>query len=118
MSRAYVIFLTFFICVAFTVTPQGGRIGFLLSDHTVTAETYAYYLWEYAVKIVLFHVIHVESKTYVHFFRFMFWFQVADLADYILTYNDIWGYLGIFPISMNTVGAAIGGCFLLKEHLE
>lgn len=124
MSRAIFIYCTFFISVAFIATPIGPTWDPIwFSDHfapqyknfdlhALHVEDYFYYLFEHLLLIMLFHVIHVDSKSYLSFYRYMFWFQVADAIDYMATYNSVWTYVGTIPVSMNTLGCFIGLVFL------
>ncbi len=126
MNRAILVYLTFFISVAFLVTPRGPTWNPIwFSDyfasqypnfdlHAIHVEDYFYYLWEHLIMIVLTHIIHVDSVKYRLFFRYMFWFQVADAIDFIATYNSVWLKIGVVPVSMNTLGCACGFLFLIK----
>lgn len=99
--------------VVFLATSRGDIVTpFPFSSKTLHMENYVYFLWEHAVRIVLFHVIHVESRSYQTFFKFMFWWQVIDTIDYLLTYNDIWFNIYYIPASANTVGFFIGALIL------
>jgi hypothetical protein len=115
--KAFLVYITFFIGIVFTLTPEGPIWSpFLFSPRQVHVETYVYYLWEHAVKIVLLHVIHVESVKHRRFFAFMFWFQVFDTLDYMATYNEVWVYVWGVPTSANTVGFLLGALFLLHDY--
>ncbi len=119
MSRAVLVYMTFFISVAFLATPRGPMWQpIFFSDQVLHVEDYFYYLFEHAMLIVLFHIIHVDSKKYQLFFRYMFWFQVADTIDFCATYNSVWMTIGTFPVSMNTLGCCIGILFLFKDKIE
>jgi len=127
MSRAILVFLTFFISVAFLATPRGPTwdpiwfSDFFASQytnfdlHAIHVEDYFYYLFEHLLLILLFHIIHVDSKKYISFFQYMFWFQVADSIDFMATYNSVWLKIGVIPVSMNTLGCFIGFLFLVHN---
>lgn len=116
MSRAILIYLTFFISTVFLITPVGPVwTPFLFSSRQIYVETYTYYLFEHLLLIVIFHVIHVESTKYQMFFRYMFWFQVFDMLDYMATYNSVWIDIGV-PLSANTLGCLVGGLILAYEY--
>lgn len=119
MSRAILVFLTFFISVAFLATPRGPTwTPIWFSDKELHVEDYFYYLFEHLLLIVVFHIIHVDSKKYVSFFRYMFWFQVADAIDFMATYNSVWFKISVIPVSMNTLGCLTGFLFLLHNKLN
>jgi hypothetical protein len=100
-------------------TPQGVIFTpFLLSKQQVHIETYVYYLWEHGVKAVLFHVIRVDSKSYIKVYNFLFWFQVADTFDYMMTYNETWFTVHGIPITCNVFGSVIGAVVILKEYFS
>lgn len=117
MSRALLIYMVIFIGTAFMFTPFGPKIQpFLLSDRQLYAETYAYYLWQHLVLILLFHVVQVEANKFIQFYRCMFWWQVMDMVDYLLTYNDVWLKIDGQPVlTMNILGAVVCGWFLAKD---
>ncbi len=117
MNRAILVFCTFFISTAFMLTPIGPTwTPIWFSDKVLHVEDYFYYLWEHAVMIVLLHIIHVDSSKYMMFFRFMFWFQVADAIDFMATYNAVWMHIGVIPVSMNVLGCCCGFLFLVLKR--
>lgn len=116
MSKALLIFFTLIIGVVFIFTPKGIACSlFPFSDRVLHVESYAYYLWEHAIKIVFAHVVNVSATSYRLFFSAVFWYQVADAVDYLLTYNDVWFKIEWFPVSMNVVGCAVCGSILIFE---
>jgi hypothetical protein len=118
MSRAILVFLTFLLSVTFLMTPRGSTwTPIWFSDKELHVEDYFYYLWEHVIMIVLLHIIHVDSKKYLSFFRYMFWFQVADAIDFMATYNAIWFRIGVIPVSINTLGCLTGFIFLAHNKL-
>lgn len=118
MNRAFLIYLTFFMGLIFMVTPRGvSKDLFLFSDRVIFVEDWFYYLWEHAIKLVLFYIVYKESTEYLNFFYGMYLFQWVDLVDYVLTYNEVWVYIGLVPISANTLGFLGLGMILLHDHL-
>lgn len=118
MNRALLVYIVFFMGMVFMATPRGVQFDpFLLSDRVIHVEDWFYYLWEHIIKIVLFYIVWKESTEYLKFFQFMYWFQWVDLIDYVLLYNEVWFYVGIVPISANTVGFVTAGIVLFHDHI-
>lgn len=118
MNRAILVYITFVLGLVFLATPRGETFQpYLFSDRISHKEDYWYYLWEHACKIVLFKVIWDDSKEYQNFFKAMFWFQIIDTADYLLTYNEVWFHVIALPISANTVGFTALAGILLNDYL-
>lgn len=118
MNRAFLIYLAFFMGLIFLATPRGENFKpFLLIDRDIPKEDFAYYFWEHGIKIVLLHIIRSEAKEYRLFFNCIFWFQVIDLIDYWATYNSVWFWVGLFPVSCNTLGFVTLGLILFYDHL-
>ena len=116
MMRALLVLITLFISVVFLATSRGDKLTpFPFSDMAIHAETYVYYLCEHALLICLLHIIHVEAKSYQKFYQYIFWWQVFDTFDYLMTYNDIWFTVNAIPVSSNTAGFLFGALILSYE---
>lgn len=66
--------------------------------------------------LTLYGIIANESVKYRLFFWSVFWFQVVDVIDYILTDNETWFKVGSIPITNNSVGAVILAGILFYDY--
>lgn len=87
---------------------------FLFSDQQVTIQTHLYFFCEHVIIILLSYIIATEETRFKYPVRAFFWLQVADLVDYLLTYNSTWVNISGLPLSMNTLSIVIFGYVCLR----
>ena len=88
---------------------------FLFSDMKISGANFIYLVGERSVLIILAYIIVSESKEYDDALWVFFYLMVADLIDFILSYNSLWFSIGNFPVSMNIVKAFVFGGVILNE---
>lgn len=72
---------------------------FLFHDMEMAWQWYAYFTMEHVALIVLASLIPNLHRDNV--VKWFFILQVAQLADFWLTYNTTWFHIGLLPVSMN-----------------
>jgi len=85
---------------------------FPLSDDVIQFKTWFYFLAEHLVLIALSYVIAWEARKYVISCKVFFFIQVADLIDYLLTYNTAWFDL----VSFNIVAVLLFATSIVYEY--
>lgn len=78
---------------------------FPFSDQRIYRSTYVHFFFG---KIAMIWSIWLAAREFPKFVSVlvpMLTFAVGDFVDFLLTCNDVFGKLGIFPVSWNTVGA-------------
>lgn len=85
---------------------------FPLSDYVLPFKTWLYFVCEHLIFIMLAYVIAYEATQYKTQCKVFFWIQVADLADYLLTYNTNW----IGFINFNIVAVLIFATSIFYEY--
>lgn len=112
--RVFLLALSLIIGPLFMIIPDfshGGKYYdfFLLSDQTLTIQTWAYFLCQHVVLLLLSYLIasEVRASSLQKIAAVYFWIQVADTVDYLLTYNSVWARIGNVPLSMNTLGIIV-----------
>lgn len=85
---------------------------FILADTKLPFKTWFYFLSEHLVLIALSYVIAWEAKKYVLSCKVFFFIQVADLIDYLLTYNTAWFDL----VSFNIVAVLLFATSIVYEY--
>lgn len=115
MIRPALIFLSLVLGLVFLVLPTTEpKDFFLFSEMKLTFQTHVYFICEKLVLVILAYVISLMETKYPYSIRIFFWLTVADLTDYLLSYNSIWFTAGI-PISMNVLKCLIFGLTLFHE---
>ena len=94
----------FILQILFLKIIPGGRSApvidfFLLSSATCTWQEYVYYAFEHLAWCYAFYFMYNEITTVRRELKWFFWISVADMIDYLLTYNSTW----VGPISFNVV---------------
>lgn len=101
---------TFLLRFSFLGIPENGeRIVhdfFFLSDLRFTWQEYVYHLFE-SLWDVSFAFVVMKELTRLKFMPAFFFFFAGRLIEFVLTGNAIWFEWGWFPVSWNTVGAAL-----------
>lgn len=69
----------------------------------ISIENYIYYLNEYLILVVAFHIIKTEATRFSTYYRFVFLALIFDVVDYLLTFNTEWFYIGMMPVSANVI---------------
>lgn len=81
---------------------------FVFSDVALPFKTWVYFVGEHLVLIMLGYIIASEEKYYTVAAKTFFFIQIADLADYLLTYNSNWlGFISFNVISFIVFGSSI-----------
>lgn len=108
------LFVALVIGIAFNAVPSGIETiqMFPFADTAITFKTWLYFLCEHIVLIMLSYVIAYEAKEYKLQCKVFFWIQVADLADYLLTYNTNW----IGPLNFNIIAVLIFATSIFYEY--
>lgn len=88
------------------------------SEDTISIQAYVYFIFEHFQLMALCYIIAAEATVYRLSCQTFFWLQVADFADYLLSYNAIWFKLGLLPVSMNLIGVAVFGSVVLYERIK
>ncbi len=91
-------------------------IGFPFSPAKIRIQDYVYFFNESVIKIVLSYIIYAESIKYRFALWVFCWLMVADLFDFILTFNTVWYHIVWVPISMNTLSVVIFALSILKSY--
>lgn len=126
MSKLLLLYLTLILGLAFVVLPEwdGSFMNpdpFILFDFKIggiSYQTYIYMICEYFVSLILVGVIANEASEYRGALWVFFWLIVADLVDFLLTYNSVWFHYGSFPVSMNMVKVFVFGGVILNEWIQ
>lgn len=117
MSKLFLLYATILIGLVFMIIPNWYTPidFFLLSDTKISGASFVYFIGERSVLIILAYILAIEAKEFQNAMWVFYWLMVADLADFILTYNGIWFSFGHFPISMNILKATIFGFVIVNE---
>jgi len=116
MSKLILLGVVLLMGVLFAAVPVGdGKIGFVFVEGSIRVVDYIYFVMEHVIKIILCYVIYAEAVKYRTALFIFLWIQVADLADFCLTFNNPWFHVGIIPVTMNTVGIVIFTFAILND---
>lgn len=117
MSKLLLLYATLLVGLIFLIIPDWHTPHdfFLFSSMKLTGAMHIYFIGEKAILIVLAYIIAFEAKEYQKAVWVFFWLLVADLVDYLLSYNSVWLSIGNFPISMNIVKAFVFGFVIINE---
>lgn len=117
MSKLILLYSTLLVGLIFLIIPDWHTPHdfFLFSNMKLTGAMHIYFIGEKAILVVLAYIIVTEAKDYQNAIWVFFWLLVADLADYLLSYNSIWFSIGNFPVSMNIVKAFVFGGVIINE---
>lgn len=86
---------------------------FLLSEKTITLQSFWYYMYEHLGYVVVAIVFYIEIPKYkIAYLTFLF-VQVGDAIDFWVIYNDEWWVVNGVPITYNLVRIAIFGLSIL-----
>lgn len=80
---------------------------FPFSDQRIFRSTYVHFLFGKIATIWSLWLAAREIPKFVPVLVPMLTFAVIDFVDFLLTCNDIFWEVGIFPVSWNTVGAFV-----------
>jgi len=127
-----------FVCLVlglvYVAIPEGmtGDIGFLrimysqtVGDHYKGEISYLYkirlidwiyYVCEHVIRIVLAYIILSQSIKFRTALKIFLFIQVADLVDFMLTYNTGWFMVGTFIVSFNVVASIIFTVAIIYEY--
>lgn len=88
----------------------------------IALESYAYLIAEHLIKMIAFGLIAFEAYEYKRELWILFGLFVADLIDFLITYNSYWGRIHFkyfdVVVSMNTVSFAIFGLVILNAWIR
>lgn len=100
--------------VVYQSIPYDGALleMFPFSEDVIPFKTWFYFVCEHLVLIALSYVIAWEAKKYVFSCKVFFFIQVADLIDYLLTYNTTWFNI----ISFNVVSVLLFATSIVYEY--
>lgn len=117
MSKLLLLYLTLVVGLVFLLMPSTSSPHdyFPFYDIELYPKTYVYFILEKSILILLASIIANEATEHRQAIWIFVFLLVADLIDYVFTYNTVWFYQGIFPVSMNTVKVVIFGIVLLNE---
>lgn len=114
-AKAFLVLITFVMSVVFLAFESDRKIkpfplyqkwehGQVTSrEREIKIENFVYYLNEYLILVVAFHIIKTEARKFRLFYRCVFYALCFDVADYLLTFNTEWFYMGDIPVSANIV---------------
>ena len=89
---------------------------FLFSNIKLYPATYMYFIAEKIILIILAYVVVTQESEYREAVMMFFLLMVADLADFLLCYNEVWWFTsGGIPVSMNIVKVFIFTLVIIKE---
>lgn len=92
----------------------------VINGHQVTIayQTYVHMVIEFVITIIITGVLaSVVDKFKLSVWTF-FALSCADLVDYLLCYNSVWGHIGDIDISMNTTKVFIFSLVIFYEWLR
>jgi hypothetical protein len=96
--------------VAFTIFPADtSMIGFPLVKWEIRLVDYLYFFMEHVITIIFAFIIYSESTEYKKPLLIFTWLMVADLFDFVLTFNNPWFSIAGMPVSMNSVSLLVFG---------
>lgn len=99
------------------VKPTGVTMSFPFDEMVISLEFYVFTICEKVAFIILSYMIAVEAVKYTNVTWIFFWLMVADLADFILIYNNEWAWIGTFAVTLNNVAAFVFTFVILKEFI-
>lgn len=120
MSKLFLLYITFLVGLFFLIAPRPVNTYdfFLFSEMKLYPSTYIYFICERLVLVILAGVIANEATEYRGALWVFFWLLVADVVDFLLTYNSVWFYYHSFPVSMNVMKCLIFGLTILHAWLK
>lgn len=95
---------------------DGTMVWFPFCEGEIRIKDWTYYLWEYWIIITMSWIIWAEAQKYRFALKVFLILQIADLVDFILTFNNPW--FGIQWLSMNTIMLATFGLAIVKEYVD
>jgi len=118
MIKLILLYITLLTGIVFLIIPETteAKDYFLFSDMKLYFGTYVYFIFEKLILIVLAYVIAADETVYRKEVQVFFYLMLADLFDFVLTYNSIWFHIGI-PVSMNILKAIIFGIVITKAWI-
>lgn len=99
----------------YTPDPDSWIKFFPFSEQALPWQNYIFHMCEKFTFLVFAWVIFHEANDYRIALFVFFLIQCIRLIDYFLTYNEVWTYLGVFPVDTNTVGALFFTFAILYE---
>lgn len=117
MSKLLLLYATLLVGLIFLIIPDWYTPIdlFIFSDMKLSGANFIYLVGERSVLVILAYILWTQEREYVDALSVFFWLMVADLIDFILSYNEIWFSIGSFPISMNIMKAFIFGGIIINE---
>lgn len=89
---------------------------FPFSSTQLPFKTWLYFFLEHTGIIMLCYILAMEATTYRYATKVFFYLQVADLIDYVMTYNTQWFTFFGIPITFNILSAICFSFVILKEY--
>jgi len=126
-AKAVLILITFLMSVVFIAFESERKIKpfplyqkwedrrVVPHEREIKVENYIYYLNEYLILVVAFHIIKTEARKFRLFYSCVFYALVFDVADYLLTFNTEWFYIGKIPMSANILIFIFVGAFFIYD---
>lgn len=109
------LYITLILGLMYVMIPRTEPVDFFLfSDMKLSLATHVYFIGEKLVLIILAYILYCEDKS--EFIKAFLVLMVADLVDYLLTYNSIW-FTFVIPISMNVCKVIIFSLLILKQWI-
>lgn len=108
MNVKFFILFILLMGVVFTIIPDAGADApkydfFMLVPKKVSVIVLIYHLMEHVAWIMVSYAMMMEIPKHRPFLNAFFIVQIGDVIDYFLTYNTEWFFIGMIPISYNTV---------------
>lgn len=120
MNLKFFILFILLMGVVFTIIPDAGADApkydfFLLYQKKVSVVVLVYHLMEHVAWIMIAYAMVVEIPKHRPFLNAFLLVQIGDVIDYFLTYNNEWFFIGLIPVSYNTVSFLFIALVYLNE---
>lgn len=120
MSKLILLWLTLALGILFLALPYSEQTKDyfpLFSSQQLTLQMHVWFILNKLVFVVFAYIIVNEATKYRLALWVFFGCQVLKLADYLLTYNEIWGTIGNIPVSSTSVGMMAFSLSIVYEWL-
>lgn len=111
MTTKLLLLITLVFSTLFLFYVPTGKAIFPFSDMVLNSDTYAYFLFEHVILIILAWIIYDVTKQRITLLYLLI--QIIDTFDYILTYGEPWFDGNI--LTWNTIKVGIFGVAILYE---
>lgn len=91
---------------------------FLFSKMKLYPATYMYFIGEKVILILLGTVVVTQASEYRGALKVFLLLLIADLADFLLCYNEVWFTFDGFPVSMNVFKCLVFGLTILYVWMK